>query len=191
MIVIMIPNKTQAIALLKEYLKEKPNLDHSFLVAYGLQGVSKLLLKNEKEQEYWFVVGLLHDLDLECFGGDINKHTLVTEKILQEKDIDQQLIEDIKSHNEIVGVERNTDLRNALYSLDGLTGIIRAYVLMRPDKDITKAETKSVLKKLKDKYFAAAVNREQIMLCEKTLGITLEKFVDITLDEIKKNYVLE
>ena len=188
MIVIMIPNKEQATGLLKEYIKEKPNLDHSFLVAYGMQGLAKHFNEN---QEYWFMVGLLHDLDLERFNGDIKEHTIVTEIILQEKGFDQQLIEDIKSHNEIVGVERNTDLRNALYSLDGLTGIIRAYVLMRPDKDITKAETKSVLKKLKDKYFAAAVNREQIMLCEKTLGITLEKFVDITLDEIKKNYVLE
>lgn len=187
----MIPNKEQAIDLLKEYIKEKPNLDHSFLVAYGMLGVSKLLLKTEETEEYWFVVGLLHDLDLENFYGDIKEHTLVTEKILLERGVDQQLIEDIKSHNEVVGVERNSDLRNALYSLDGLTGIIRAYVLMRPDKDITKAETKSVLKKLKDKYFAAAVSREQIMLCEKTLGIDIEKFVSAALEEIKKNYVLE
>lgn len=191
MIVIMIPKKEQATGLLKEYIKEKPNLDHSFLVAYGMQGIAKLLLKTEETQEYWFVVGLLHDLDLECFGGNIEQHTLVTERILLEKGIDKELIEDIKSHNEIIGVERNSDLRNALYSLDGLTGIIRAYVLMRPDKDITKAETKSVLKKLKDKYFAAAVSREQIMLCEKTLGIDIEKFVSAALEEIKKNYVLE
>ncbi|HRS42759.1 MAG TPA: metal-dependent phosphohydrolase [Candidatus Diapherotrites archaeon] len=186
----MIPNKTQAISLLKEHIKEKANLDHSFLVGYGLLGISKLLNLPEKEQEYAFVLGLLHDLDLECFGEDINKHTLVTEKILQEKGINQELIEDIKSHNEAVGVKRNSDLRNALYSLDGLTGIIRAYVLMRPDKDISKAETKSILKKLKDKYFAAAVNREQIYLCEKTLGIDIEKFVSAALEEIKRNYVL-
>lgn len=187
----MIPNRTEAIALLKEYLKEKPNLDHSYLVGYGLLGISKLLNLSEEEQEYAFVLGLLHDLDLECFEEDINKHTLVTERILQDRDVDQRLIDDIKSHNEVVGVERNSDLRNALYSLDGLTGIIRAYVLMRPDKDITKAETKSILKKLKDKYFAAAVNREQIYLCEKTLGIDIEKFISAALEEIKKNYILE
>lgn len=187
----MIPNRTQAIALLKGHLKEKPNLDHSYLVGYGLLGISKLLNFSEEEQEYAFVLGLLHDLDLECFSGDIKQHTLITENILQEKGIDQRLIDDIKSHNEAVGAERNSDIRNALYSLDGLTGIIRAYVLMRPDKDITKAETKSILKKLKDKYFAAAVNREQIYLCEKTLGIDIERFVSAALEEIKKNYVLE
>ncbi|HOZ35703.1 MAG TPA: HD domain-containing protein [archaeon] len=187
----MIPNRTQAMVLLKEHLKEKPNIDHSFLVAYGLLGISKLLNLSETEQDYWFVIGLLHDLDLESFNEDIKEHTLVTEKILLEKNVDKELIDDIKSHNEIIGVERNSNLRNALYSLDGLTGIIRAYVLMRPDKDITKAETKSIIKKLKDKYFAAAVNREQIYLCEKTLGIEIEKFVSAALEEIKKNYILE
>ena len=184
----MIPNRIEAIELLKENLKEKANLEHCFLVGYGMQGLSKHLGENS---DYWFVVGLLHDLDLECFDGDINKHTLVAEKILQEKGVDQQLIDDIKSHNEVVGVERNTKIRQALYSLDGLTGIIRAYVLMRPDKDITKTETKSILKKLKDKYFAVAVNREQIYLCETTLGLPIEKFVEIVLEEIKENYKLE
>lgn len=184
----MIPNKKEAITLLKEHLKEKANIDHCFLVAFGMQGLAKHL---GQDSDYWFVVGLLHDLDLECFEGDINKHTLVTEKILQEKDIDQQLIDDIKSHNEAVGVPRDTQIRHSLYSLDGLSGIIRAYVLMRPDKDITKAETKSIIKKLKDKYFAVAVNREQVYLCETTLGLPIEKFVEIVLEEIKKNYKLE
>lgn len=184
----MIPTKEEAITLLKENLKEKANLDHCFLVGYGMQGFSKYF---NEDPDYWFVVGLLHDLDLECFGEDINRHTAVTEKILQEKGFDKQLIEDIKSHNEVIGVERNSKLRHSLYSLDGLTGIIRAYVLMRPDKDITKTETKSIIKKLKDKYFACGVNREQIYLCETTLDLPLEKFVTIALEEIKKNYKLE
>jgi predicted hydrolase (HD superfamily) len=82
----MIPNKEQAINLLKENLKEKANLEHCFLVGFGMQGLANYF---EEDKDYWFVVGLLHDLDLECFGGDINKHTLVAEKILQEKGIDK------------------------------------------------------------------------------------------------------
>ena len=58
---------------------------------------------------------------------------------------------------------------------------------MRPDKDLTKVETKSILKKIKDKYFAAAVSREQIYLCE-NIGLSLNDFVEITLKEIKENY---
>ena len=184
----MIPTKEEAITLLKENLKEKANLEHSYLVGYGMQGLAENF---GEDKDYWFVVGILHDLDLECFGEDINRHTLVAEKILQEKGIDQRLIDDIKSHNEVIGVERNSKLRHSLYSLDGLTGIIRAYVLMRPDKDITKTETKSIIKKLKDKHFACGVNREQIYLCEKTIGLSLEEFVTIALDEIKNNYKLE
>jgi uncharacterized protein len=184
----MIPNKEQAIDLLFKNIKEKQNIDHCFLVGYGLQGLAKHFKEDLLTQEYWFVVGLLHDLDLEKYDGDISKHTLITEKILQEKGIDQQLIEDIKSHNDTVTKNRSGKLQHALYSLDGLTGIIRAYVLMRPDKDLLKTETKSILKKIKDKYFAAAVSREQIYLCEKDLGLSLNDFVEICLKEIKENY---
>ena len=100
----MIPNKEQAIGLLHENIKEKANLDHCFLVGYGMQGLAKYF---KEAQEYWFVVGLLHDLDLEKYNGDIKEHTLVTEKILKEKDIDQILIEDIKSHNDAVTEKRS------------------------------------------------------------------------------------
>lgn len=183
----MIPNKEKAIEILEENIKEKANLDHCFLVGYGMQGLAKHFKEDSLTQEYWFVVGLLHDLDLEKYNGDIKEHTLITEKILKEKDIDQTLIDDIKSHNPAVIEKRSGNLQNALYSLDGLTGIIRAYVLMRPDKDLTKVETKSILKKIKDKYFAAAVSREQIYLCE-NIGLSLNDFVEITLKEIKENY---
>lgn len=180
----MIPNKEEAIEILEENIKEKANLDHCFLVGYGMKGLAEYF---QEDQEYWFIVGLLHDLDLEKYNGDIKEHTLVTEKILKEKGIDQILIEDIKSHNDAVTEKRSGNLQNALYSLDGLTGIIRAYVLMRPDKDLTKVEPKSILKKIKDKYFAAAVSREQIYLCE-NIGLSLKDFVEITLKEIKENY---
>jgi len=183
----MIPNIKKAKEILEKYVKEKANLEHSLLVGYGLLGVAKHLGKPEEELNYWFAVGALHDIDIECFGGDISKHTLVGEDILKKEGINQKIIDDIKSHNESVCQERTTEIQHALYSLDGLTGIIRAYVLMRPDKDISKAETKSILKKLKDKFFAVAVNREKIALCEKTLNMSLEKFIEVVLEEIKKN----
>ena len=60
----MIPNRTEAIELLKERLKEKANLEHSYLVGYGMQGLAENF---GEDKDYWFVVGILHDLDLECF----------------------------------------------------------------------------------------------------------------------------
>lgn len=186
----MIPTKEQAIKILQENIKEKANIDHCFLVGYGLLGLAKYFQEDQKTQEYWFAVGLLHDLDLEKYNGNIKEHTIITEKILKEKNIDQQLIEDIKSHNNEIIEKREGKLQHSLYSLDGLTGIIRAYALMRPDKDLQKVETKSILKKIKDKYFAAAVSREQIYLCETKLNLPLTDFVEISLKEIKENYKL-
>jgi len=84
-------------------------------------------------------------------------------------------------------IERKETVENALFSVDGLTGIIRAYVLMRPDKEIKNAETKSIIKKFKDKTFAAAVSREEIRLCETKLNIPLNEFITAVLEEIKIN----
>ncbi|MFH0905993.1 MAG: HD domain-containing protein [archaeon] len=182
----MIPSKTQAIEILNKYVKLEANLTHNLYVGYGMQGIAKYLNKSEEEQNLWFVVGALHDIDIECYGGKIEDHTIVGEKLLQTENIDKGIIESIKSHNEILKIERTKDLEHALYSIDGLSGIIRAYVLMRPDKDIKAAEAKSVIKKFKDKFFAAAVSREQISLCEKTLNIEVNKFIEIVFEEIKK-----
>ena len=182
----MMINKEEAIKILKEHVKQKANLEHSLYVAYGMLGVAKYLKKTEEEQNYWFIVGLLHDLDIEEYNGDIKQHTLITERILKEKNIDQKLMDDIKSHNKEIVEERKSEIQHALYSIDGLTGIIRAYVLIRPDKDIQLAKVKSIKKKLKDKTFAAQVSRDQIKLCETTLNIDLSKFIEIVLEEIKK-----
>jgi predicted hydrolase (HD superfamily) len=187
----MIPNKQQTIEILKKYVTKEANIDHCLLVGYGMLGISKYLNKPENEQDYWFAVGTLHDIDIELFGEDIKQHTIIGEKLLKQENIDPQIIEDIQSHNEAIYPQRTKDIQHALFSLDGLTGIIRAYVLMRPDKNIQNAETKSILKKIKDKYFATAINREKIQLCETTLNIPLEKFIDITLTEIKLNWKKE
>jgi putative nucleotidyltransferase with HDIG domain len=184
----MIPNKEKSIDILNKYIIRNPNLDHCYMVAYGMQGVAKYYDLNKEEQDYWFVVGLLHDIDIEKFSGDISEHCLVGEKILLEENVDQQVIDDIKSHNVVLNIGRNTTLRKALYSTDVLTGIIRAYVLIRPDKDVKQTKVKSILKKIKDKTFASNINRDQIRLCETSLNIELNKFIEVVLNEIKDNY---
>jgi uncharacterized protein len=186
----MILSTEKSKEILNKYIKSSANLDHCYMVAYGMQGIAKYYNLSKEEQDYWFSVGLLHDIDIEKFSGDISEHCLVGEKILLEENIDQKLIEDIKSHNIVLNIEQNTNLRKALYSLDVLTGIIRAYVLMRPDKDIKQTEVKSILKKIKDKTFASNINRDQIKLCETSLNIELKKFIEIVLEEIKLNFYL-
>jgi len=179
--------KEQVIEILNKYVKEKPNVEHSLMVGYGMLGISKYLKLSEDEQNKWFLVGTLHDIDIEKYGGNINVHCIVGEKILKEENISQDIIDIIKSHNDVLNIGRKEPIEHALYSVDGLTGIIRAYVLMRPDKEIKNTVTKSILKKFKDKTFAAAVSREEILLCENKLNIPLNEFITAVLEEIKPN----
>jgi predicted hydrolase (HD superfamily) len=181
----MIPTKEEAKLILKKYLEKRPNIEHCLLVGGGMRGIAEYLAKPKEEVDRWYVIGVLHDIDVERYNGDIREHCIVGERILLDEGVDKEIIHSIKTHNQHLGLERTRDEENALYSCDGLSGIIRAYTLMRPDKDIMMIEASSVLKKFKDKFFSSNVSREQIELCEKTLGIELNKFIEIVINGIK------
>jgi len=185
----MIPTKEQANEIIRKYLQEYPNIEHCLLVGAGMKGIAGLLEKTEEESNKWYVIGVLHDIDVEKYNGDIYKHCVIAQDILEKEGIDKDIINIIKTHNEVLGLERKSDVEHALYSVDGLSGIIRAYALMRPDKNIQLIETKSILKKYKDKFFAAAVSRDQIKLCESKLNITLDKFIEAVINGIKDEKV--
>lgn len=181
----MIFTKKKTIEILKKHVKEKANLEHCLMVGYSMQGIAKHLNFSKEEQDKWFMIGTLHDIDIEKYGGDINVHCLVGENILKEEGVSQEIINIIKSHNDALKIERKEKIEHALFSLDTLSGIIRAYVLMRPDKDIKQAEVSSIKKKLKDKTFAAAIKREEIYVAEKTLNLPLDTIIEVVLEEIK------
>lgn len=182
--------KQEVIELLKKHVKEKANLEHSLMVGYSLKGISRFIGHSLEEQDKWFMVGTLHDIDIEKYQGDINKHCLVGEEILKEEGIEQEIIDVIKSHNDALNIERKQPIEHALFSLDVLSGIIRAYVLMRPDKDIKQAKVSSIKKKLKDKTFAQAIKREEIYLAEKTLNLPIDTIIDVVLQELKTSISL-
>ena len=179
----MIPNKEETINLLKKHVKEKSNLEHCLIVGYGMEALSQIYEPNLDLQKKWFVVGALHDIDLEKYNT-MEDHCIVGQKILKEENIDEEIIETIMSHNECLNIERNTTIKKVLYSMDALSGIIRAYVLMRTDKDYKQLNTKYILKKIKDKTIATAVSREQIKLCDTELNTELNKFIDIVVNHI-------
>ncbi|MDD3178353.1 MAG: HD domain-containing protein [Candidatus ainarchaeum sp.] len=183
----MIPTEKQAIEILKKYIKGKANLEHNLIVGYGMKGISKFLGKKEDEQNRFFVIGTLHDIDLEKYNGNIKNHCVVGEEILNKENIDKEIIRTIKTHNEILGIKKEKEEDHLLFSIDGLSGIIRAYVLMRPDRDITQAKLKSIKKKLKDKGFAANVSREEIYYAPDLLKIERDKFIEAVLEEVKNN----
>ncbi len=137
----------------------------------------------------WKVAGMLHDLDWDNLGKDWEKHCGSTlEEMLKTIQAPEELLGDIRAHYQSLYGERyplNSSLRKALYCVDELTGFIIAVTYVRPSKKIADVEGSSVKKKLKDKAFAAQVDREQIQKCEELLGIPLEEMIGIVLEAMK------
>lgn len=141
------------------------------------------------DRDTWEVAGMLHDLDWDQLQKDYDKHCgEPLEKMLAEIDAPSELLADIRSHYQSkYGADYPLDslLRRALYTCEELTGFIIAVALIRPSKKLFDLEVSSVKKKLKDKAFAAQVDREQIRKCEELLGFPLDELIGITLTAMK------
>jgi putative nucleotidyltransferase with HDIG domain len=175
--------KEEAINLLNEYAGEG-SLQHSLFVEAAMREIAKHLGEDEKS---WGLAGLLHDIDYDVVTEKEKEHCgEKTQEILASAGVNEEIIRDIRAHSDFQNIKRETNLAKALYAVDGLTGIIFAASLVRPDKDLKEVKVKSVKKKLKDKRFAANVSREAIASCETELDIELDKFIELALEGMKK-----
>src|SRR3989344_5109003 len=142
---------------------------------------------NEFDEEEWAIVGLLHDADYELIEKDSSKHTLVTEQKLRELGVNnERIIFGIKAHHDGIKGTRDNYLEKSVYAADELSGLITACALVRPDKKLESVTVESIMKKFKQKSFAAGARRDQILACEKELEIPLEEFVGIALRSMQK-----
>jgi len=174
--------KERALEILHDNIQNKNLRKHHYGVAAAMKRLAREL---DGDPEVWELVGLLHDADYEKTKDRMDQHTLLLAEILAGEDLDDEIIRCIQSHaSEYSGVEPATAMDYALLSCDDLTGLIVATALMNPDK-LAGVRVKSVLKKFKNKAFAASVNREKILKCEEHLDIPLEKFVDLVLEGMK------
>ena len=169
-------------------LEEHTDQTHAHLVATGA-AMEALAKKFSGDAPTWKVAGMLHDLDWDKLDKDYEAHCGDTlAHLLKSIKAPEELLGDIRAHYQSkYGAEYPLDtmLRKCLYCCDELTGFIIAVTYVRPSKKIADVEVKSVTKKLKDKAFAAQVDREQIKQCEVLLGLPLEEFVAITLEAMK------
>lgn len=175
--------REDAVELLTHYIKNDRMLSHSYATEAVMRALARKLEHNE---EKWGIAGLLHDLDLELVNSDLSKHTRETEKILREKGVDPEIIDAIKMHNEDAwGAKRSSLFHHALAAGETITGMIVATALVYPDKKLSSVKAKSVTKRMKEKLFAASVNRDTIMECER-LGLSLDEFAEICLQAMKE-----
>ncbi|MBN2342830.1 MAG: HD domain-containing protein [Deltaproteobacteria bacterium] len=132
-----------------------------------------------EDEHLWAMTGLAHDLDLNECNEDLSDHTLIAKDVLEREQAPIALINAVLGHND--KAPRTTRLAKALWVVDPATGMITASALVRPSRSTADLTVKSIKKRMKDKRFAAAVNRDQIRACESELQIPLDEFLQLCL----------
>lgn len=176
--------REDALTLLKKYNKDPFHIQHALTVEAVMRWYAKELGYGDAE-EYWGIVGLLHDIDFELYPEE---HCLKTPGLLREGGVGEDIIHAVVSHGYGITVGGVTldvapehEMEKVLFAADELTGLIWAAALMRPSKSTKDMELKSLKKKYKSKGFAAGCSREVIERGAEQLGWDLEKLLTMTL----------
>jgi len=173
--------REEALQLLQEKIQNINTQRHMLATEAIMQALAKKL---DQDQETWGLCGLLHDIDLEQVGGDMQKHAAVAAEWLQEK-LPEEAVQAIRAHNgENLGIERETELEHALAAAETLTGLVVAATLVLPSKKLTDLKVKSVTKRMKEPRFAASVCRDTIRECEK-INMELSEFVELGIGAMR------
>ena len=143
-----------------------------------MRGLARQLGQDEQK---WGLAGLLHDLDVEVTHADPVVHGTQTEVLLKGFEMDEEVLDAIRMHNECSsGKERSTLFQHALAAGETITGLIFATTYVYPEKRLSVVKARSVVKRMMEKAFAASVKRENILECEKT-GIPIDQFAEIAI----------
>jgi len=169
--------------LLNEYTKSDSLLKHAFSVETCVRAYAE---KFNEDVDYWGNVALLHDFDYEKFPT-AEEHPFKGSEILKEKGFSEDFRNAILSHADYSGVPRNSLLEKVLFACDELAGFITAVTYVRPSKTVDEVEVKSVKKKMKDKAFARAVNRDEIKNGAEELGIPLDEHIEFCIKALRAN----
>jgi putative nucleotidyltransferase with HDIG domain len=175
---VSIPTREEAFGLLTEYTQNENLVKHALAVEAAMRWYARHFGEDEEE---WGVVGLLHDFDYERYPT-AEGHPFRGAQILRERGVDERLVLAILSHADHTGVARDTLMAKALYAVDELTGFITAVALVRPSKKVEEVKPKSVKKKMKDKAFARAVSRDDIVEGARLLDVELDEHIQNVTD---------
>lgn len=175
--------RSEAEELLKKYNSEEFHLRH----AYTVEGVMRYFARTRgyaDEEEYWGIVGLLHDIDFEMYPEE---HCQKAPELLRAGGAGEDMIYSVCCHGYGIcsELEPKHDLEKLLFASDELTGLIWAAAKMRPSHSTADMELSSLKKKYKDKKFAAGCSRDVIAKGAEMCGMTLDELLQITLDAMK------
>ncbi|MCB6994375.1 hydrolase [bacterium 210820-DFI.6.37] len=172
-------SREDAFTLLKQYNKDTFHIQHALTVEGTMKWYAKELGYSEDE-EFWGIVGLLHDIDFELYP---EQHCIKAPELLRAAGVGEDIIHAVCSHGYdlTVDVKPEHQMEKVLYAVDELTGLIGAAALMRPSKSVQDMEVKSVKKKYKSANFAAGCSREVIEKGADMLGWELSDLIQKTI----------
>ena len=172
-----IPTPEQALELVKQYNQDSFHIQHAQIVSKVMGELAKEY--DPERVEFWKTVGMLHDIDFELYP---EQHCVKANEMLHELDIDEDVIHGVVSHGYGIcsDVEPTHYMEKVLFATDELTGLIGAAALMRPT-GMEGMEVKSVVKKFKDKKFAAGCSRDVIRQGAEMMGVELNELIGMTL----------
>ena len=172
--------RDKAVELFKKYNDEHSLFKHALSVETVMRYFAK---KNGEDEDEWGMVGLLHDMDYEKYPDE---HCIKVKEILEAEGLPDSFIRAIQSHGYglCTDIEPLSNMEKTLYAVDELSGFITACALVRPSKSLDDMEVKSVKKKLKDKAFAAKVDRTVINKGAEMLGINIDELIKETIEAL-------
>ncbi|HRR26151.1 MAG TPA: HDIG domain-containing protein [Acidobacteriota bacterium] len=161
--------------LLNQYTSNVNLIRHALAVEAAMKAYAD---RFGEDPELWSVAGLIHDFDYERFP---EKHPQKGAAILKEAGYPEEIVEAVLAHADHTGVPRRTRLAKALYAVDELCGFITAATLVRPGKRVADLPVRSVKKRMKDKAFARAVDRDAIRRGAEELGVELDEHIGVVV----------
>lgn len=169
--------REEALELLKKYNKEPFHILHALTVEGTMRYFAR---ENGEDEDYWGLVGLLHDVDFEMYPEEHCKKCI---DILKENNVPDDMIHSICSHGYGLcsDVKPEKQMEKTLFAIDELTGLIGAAIKMRPSKSTKDLEVSSLKKKFKDKKFAAGCSRDVIKQGAEMLGWELDTLFEKTI----------
>lgn len=186
----MVNSYAAAEALLAEWVQSESLRKHCLAVSTSMRHMAQ---RQQADVELWATVGLIHDLDYERFPNAAQsptaEHPSEAVRVLRELGWSEEICRAILSHADYCHVERITPMEKTLYAVDELSGFVTAVALVRPDKSVHSVEVSSVKKKMKDKAFARAVNRDDILRGAQELDMPLETLIEEVITALRGNAV--
>lgn len=176
-------DREAAWSLVCEHVREEPLRRHMLAVECVMRAYARKLGEDE---DRWGTTGLLHDFDWEIHPNT-EQHPEAGCRMLEAAGWPADIVRAIRGHASYLNVPRDTPMAKALFACDELTGFIGAVVAVRPNKTIKEVRVESVRKKLKDKSFAAKVDRGEVVEGAQEFGVDLDEHIGFIIAALTEN----